>query len=116
MYHEHESIPLPIEDEPVEKTTPKPTIVYNVPPAEDADKQEPEKLVRKKRVGFRLPGQQNISFFRKQKSTRKIRVNLHWSNEQIISFITAVLLLGSLGGTIYYNEVIVSKVPRLEYE
>jgi hypothetical protein len=63
-----------------------------------------------------LPGQQNISFFRKQKSTRKIRVNLHWSNEQIISFLTALLLLGSFGGTIYYNEVIVSKVPRLEYE
>ena len=77
---------------------------------------EPEKLVRKKRIWFRFPGQQNISFFRKQKSTRKIRVNLHWSNEQIISFLTALLLLGSFGGTIYYNEVIVSKVPRLEYE
>jgi len=116
LYHEHESIVLPIEDEPVEKTPPKPAIVDNVLPAEDADEPEPEKLVRKKRIGFRLPGQQNISFFRKQNSTRKIRFKLHWSNEQIISFLTAMLLLGSFGGTIYYNEVIVSKVPRLEYE
>ena len=116
LYHEHESIALPIEDEPVDKTAQKPTTVDNILPTEDADEPEPEKLVRKKRIGFRLPGQQNISFFRKQNSTRKIRFNLHWSNEQIISFLTALLLLGSFGGTIYYNEVIVSKVPRLEYE
>ena len=116
LYHEHESIATPIEDEPVDKTAQNPTTVDNILPAEDANEPEPEKLVRKKRIGFRLPGQQNISFFRKQKSTRKIRVNLHWSNEQIISFLTAMLLLGSFGGTIYYNEVIVSKVPRLEYE
>ena len=116
LYHEHESIATPIEDEPVDKNAQKPTTVDNVLPAEDADEPEPEKLVRKKRIGFRLPGQQNISFFRKQNSTRKIRFNLHWSNEQIISFLTALLLLGSFGGTIYYNEVIVSKVPRLEYE
>ena len=43
-------------------------------------------------------------------------VNPHWSNEQIISFFTVLLLLGSFGGTIYYNKTIVSKVPRLEYE
>ena len=116
LYHEHESIAPPIEDELVDKTAQKPTTVENILPAEDADEPEPEKLVRKKRIGFRLPGQQNISFFRKQNSTRKIRFNLHWSNEQIISFLTALLLLGSFGGTIYYNEVIVSKVPRLEYE
>jgi hypothetical protein len=116
LYHEHESIVLPIEDEPVEKTPPKPAIVDNVLPAEDADEPEAEKLIRKKRIGFRLPGQQIISFFRKQKSTRNNRVNLHWSSEQIISFLTALLLLGSFGGTIYYKEVVVSKVPRLEYE
>jgi hypothetical protein len=116
LYHEHESIAPPIEDEPVYKTAQKPTTVENILPAEDAEEPEPEKLVRKKRIGFGLPGQQNISFFRKQNSTRKIRFNLHWSNEQIISFLTALLLLGSFGGTIYYNEVIVSKVPRLEYE
>ena len=116
LYHEHESIATPIEDEPVDKTAQNPTTVDNILPAEDANEPEPEKLVRKKRIGFRLPGQQNISFFRKQNSTRKIRFNLHWSNEQIISFLTALLLLGSFGGTIYYNEVIVSKVPRLEYE
>ena len=116
LYHKHESIAPPIEDETVEKNAQKPTTVDNILPAEDADEPEPEKLVRKKRIGFRLPGQQNISFFRKQNSTQKIRFNLHWSNEQIISFLTALLLLGSFGGTIYYNEVIVSKVPRLEYE
>jgi hypothetical protein len=116
LYHEHESIATAIEDEPVDKNAQKPTTVDNILPAEDADEPEPEKLVRKKRIGFRLPGQQNISFFRKQNSTRKIRFKLHWSNEQIISFLTAMLLLGSFGGTIYYNEVIVSKVPRLEYE
>jgi len=116
LYHEYEIIAPPIEDEPMDKTDPKLAIVDNALPAEDADEPEPEKLVRKKRIGFRLPGQQNISFFRKQNSTRKIRFNLHWSNEQIISFLTALLLLGSFGGTIYYNEVIVSKVPRLEYE
>jgi hypothetical protein len=116
LYHEHESIAPPIEDEPVDKTAQKPTAVDNVFPAEDADEPEPEKLVRKKRIGFRFPGQKNISFFHKQNSTRKFKFNLHWSNEQIISFLTALLLLGSFGGTIYYNEVVVSKVPRLEYE
>ena len=116
LYHEHKSIALPIEDEPVDKTTQKHTTVDNVIPAEDADESELEKLVRKKRIWFRFPGRQNFSFFRKQKSTRKIMVNLHWTNEQIISFFTVLLLLGSFGGTIYYNKVIVSKVPRLEYE
>ena len=116
LYQDHESIAPPIEDEPVKKKTPKTTTVDNVLLAEDADKPEPEKLVRKERIGFRFPGQKNISFFRKQKSTLKIRFNLHWSNEQIISFFTALVLLGSFGGTIYYNEVIVSKVPRLVYE
>jgi len=90
--------------------------VDNVLPAEDADEPEPEKLVRKKRIGFHFSGQQILSFFRKQKSTRNNRVILHWSSEQIISFLTALLLLGSFGGTIYYKEVIVSKVPHLEYE
>lgn len=116
LYQDHESIAPPIEDEPVKKKTPKTTTLDNVLLAEDADEPEPEKLVRKERIGFRFPGQKNISFFRKQKSTLKIRFNLHWSNEQIISFFTALVLLGSFGGTIYYNEVIVSKVPRLEYE
>ena len=116
LYQDHESIAPPIEDEPVKKKTPKPTTLDNVLLAKDADEPEQEKLVRKERIGFRFTGQKNISFFRKQKSKLKIRFNLHWSNEQIISFFTALVLLGSFGGTIYYNEVIVSKVPRLEYE
>ena len=116
LYHEYEIIAPPIEDEPMDKTDPKLAIVDNALPAEDADEPEPEKLIIKKRIGFRFPGQQIISLFRKQKSTRNNRVNLHWSSEQIISFLTALLLLGSFGGTIYYKEVIVSKVPRLEYE
>ena len=116
LYHKHENIAPPIEDEPVEKPPLIPTIMDNVPLVDDADEPEPEKLVRKKRIGFSLPGQQNISFFRKEKFTRNIRINLHWSNEQIISYLTSLILLGSLVGTIYYNEVIVNKVPRLEYE
>ena len=116
LYHKHENIAPQIEDEHVEKTPPIPTRMDNASPVENADEPEPEKLVRKKRIWFSFSGKQNISFFRKQKVTRNIRIYLHWSNEQIISFLTALLLLGSLVGTIYYNEVIVNKVPRLEYE
>ena len=116
LYHEHESITAPIEDEPVDKTASKPANVDNVLLAEGADEPEPEKLIRKKRIGFYFSGQQILSFFRKQKSTRNNRVIFPWSNEQIISFLTALLLLGSFGVTIYYKEVIVSKVPHLEYE
>ena len=116
LYHEHESIGLPIEDEPVEKIAPNPIILDTVLPAENGDEPAPEKLVRKKKIRFRLPGQQIISFFREQNSIISNRVNITWSSEQIISFLTALLLLGSFGGTIYYKKIIVSKGPRLEYE
>ena len=116
LYHEHESIALPIEDESVEKTAPNPIILDTVLPAEDADEPAPEKLVRKKKIRFHLPGQQIISFFRAQNSKISNKVNINWSSEQIISFLTVLLLLGSFGGTIYYKKVIVSEGPRLEYE
>ena len=92
LYHEHESIARPIEDEPVARTFPK-SVTVDVFPQE----KEEEKLVLKKHV-------------------KRRRVSIRWSSEQIISFLSALLLLGSFGGTIYYKEVIVSKVPRLEYE
>jgi hypothetical protein len=92
LYHEHGSIARPIEDEPVAKTFPK-SVTVDVFPQE----KEEEKLVLKKHV-------------------KRRRVSIRWSSEQIISFLSALLLLGSFGGTIYYKEVIVSKVPRLEYE
>ena len=108
LYHEHESFALPIEDEPVEKIAPNPIILDTVLPAENGDEPAPEKLVRKKKIRFRLPGQQIISFFREQNSIISNRVNINWSSEQIISFLTALLLLGSFGGTIYYKKIIVS--------
>ena len=57
LYHEHESITAPIEDEPVDKTASKPANVDNVLLAEGADEPEPEKLIRKKRIWFYLSGQ-----------------------------------------------------------
>ena len=116
LYHDYEDIASPVEDEHIKKFVPSPIISDIVHPVEDADELAPEKKVRKKKIRFRLPGKQIISFLLNENAKIINRVNIHWSSEHIISFLIALLLLGSFGGTIYYNKTIVSKVPRLEYE
>ena len=116
LYHGHESIALPIEYEPADRSSPKPTILDTIASSEDVVEPKPDKHVRKKRIWFRLQEFQITPFLRKQKFVLNNKVSFNWSSEEIISFFSTLLLLGSFGGTVYYKEAIVRKAPGLEYE